>query len=127
MRSVRLALLGLAISLAAVTQLASANALELAQAQNPVPVEGEVTRVNKDTQKLTIRHGPLPHLDMPAMTMVYAVKDPALLDKVKAGSKITFTADKIDGTFTVLSTKSAERAGNTRIRRAWGGPCGAGS
>jgi Cu(I)/Ag(I) efflux system protein CusF len=77
----------------------------LAQAQ-PQPVEGEVTRINNDTQKMSIRHGPLPHLDMPAMNMVYAVKDPALLDKVKVGSKITFVADKIDGTFTVLSIEA---------------------
>jgi Cu(I)/Ag(I) efflux system protein CusF len=71
------------------------------------PVEGEVTRINKDTQKMSIRHGPLPHLDMPAMNMVYAVKDPTLLDKVKVGSKITVVADKVDGTFTVLSIESA--------------------
>jgi Cu(I)/Ag(I) efflux system periplasmic protein CusF len=81
----------------------TAPALAQAQAQ---PVEGEITRINKEGQKLSIRHGPLPHLDMPAMYMVYAVKDPALLDKVKVGSKITFVADKIDGTFTVLSIES---------------------
>jgi Cu(I)/Ag(I) efflux system protein CusF len=81
-------------------------AIPAVQAQTPQPVEGEVTRINKDTQKMSIRHGPLPHLDMPAMNMVYAVRDPALLDKVKVGSKITFVADKIDGTFTVLSIDS---------------------
>ena len=78
----------------------------VAQSQAPQPVEGEVTRINKDTQKMSIRHGPLPHLDMPAMNMVYAVKDPALLDRVMVGSKITFVADKVDGTFTVLSIES---------------------
>lgn len=78
----------------------------VAQPPAPQPVEGEVTRINKDARKMSIRHGPLPHLDMPAMNMVYAVKDPALLDRVKVGSKITFVADKIDGTFTVLSIES---------------------
>jgi Cu(I)/Ag(I) efflux system periplasmic protein CusF len=81
-------------------------ATELAQARQPQAIDGEVTRVNKDTQKITIRHGPMPHIDMPAMTMVYALKDPAMLDQVKVGSKIRFIGDKIDGQFTVLSIDS---------------------
>jgi Cu(I)/Ag(I) efflux system periplasmic protein CusF len=72
------------------------------------PADGEVRRVDKDAQKLTIRHGPLPQLDMPQpMTMVYRVKDPALLDKVKAGDKIRFEAEKIGGAFTVTSIEPA--------------------
>jgi Cu(I)/Ag(I) efflux system periplasmic protein CusF len=63
---------------------------------------GEVRKVDKEGQKLTIRHGPLPEFDMPTpMTMVYRVKDPAMLDQVKAGDKIRFAAEKIDGQFTV--------------------------
>ena len=73
------------------------------------PADGEVRRVDKDAQKLTIRHGPLPQLDMPqGMTMVYRVKDPALLDKVKAGDKVTFEAAKIDGVFTVTRIEAAK-------------------
>jgi Cu(I)/Ag(I) efflux system periplasmic protein CusF len=83
-----------------------AMAIEVAQAQQPQAIDGEVTRINKDTQKMTIRHGPMPHLDMPAMTMVYAVKDPAMLDRVKVRSKIRFVGDKVDGQFTVLSIES---------------------
>jgi Cu(I)/Ag(I) efflux system periplasmic protein CusF len=93
--------LGLAV-LAPLPWTASA----FAQTQQSQAIDGEVTRVNKDTQKMTIRHGPLPHLDMPAMTMVYVVKDPAMLDQVKAGSKIRFVGDKVDGQFTVLSIES---------------------
>ena len=40
---------------------------------------------------------------MPAMTMVFQVKDPALLDKVKAGDKVKFEAQKLGGAFTVTS------------------------
>lgn len=96
----RLRPLLLAVTLAVSTPLAAAVALAQTASQ---PVEGEVTRINKDTGKISIRHGPLPQFDMPAMNMVYAVKDPAFLDKVKVGAKVVFTADKIDGTFTVLS------------------------
>lgn len=64
--------------------------------------DGEVRKVDKDAKKLTIRHGPLPDLDMPtAMTMVYQVKDPALLDQVKAGDKIRFNAEKVGGQYVV--------------------------
>ena len=64
--------------------------------------EGEVRKVDKDAKKLTIRHGPIANLEMPAMTMVFQVKDPALLEQVKAGDKITFAAEKIGGQFTVV-------------------------
>jgi len=66
------------------------------------PADGEVRKVDKDAQKITIRHGPLPSLDMPQpMTMVYRVQDPAMLDRVKAGDKVKFEAENIGGAFTV--------------------------
>jgi Cu(I)/Ag(I) efflux system periplasmic protein CusF len=71
--------------------------------------DGEVRRVDKEAQKLTIRHGPLPALDMPQpMTMVYRVKDPAMLDKVKAGDKVKFHAEKIGGAFTVTRIEASQ-------------------
>ena len=63
--------------------------------------EGEVRKVDKDAQEITVRHGPLANLDMPAMTMVFRVKDPAMLDKVKAGDKVKFRAEKVGGAFTI--------------------------
>jgi Cu/Ag efflux protein CusF len=71
--------------------------------------EGEVRRVDKDAQKITVRHGPLPDLDMPKpMTMVYRVKDPAMLEKVKSGDKIRFHAEKINGAFTLTAIEPAQ-------------------
>ena len=64
--------------------------------------EGEVRKVDKDAKKITIKHGPIRNLDMPAMTMVFQVADPALLEQVKAGDKIRFLADRAGGAFTVL-------------------------
>lgn len=54
-------------------------------------VDGEIMRVVKDTKRITIKHGEIPAMDMKAMTMVYQVKDPALLDQVKVGDKVHFT------------------------------------
>jgi Cu(I)/Ag(I) efflux system periplasmic protein CusF len=63
--------------------------------------EGEVRKVDKDAKKLTIRHGPIASLDMPPMTMVFQVKDAAVLETVKAGDKIRFSADKDGSAFVV--------------------------
>jgi Cu/Ag efflux protein CusF len=82
-------------------------ALQTAQAPSAL-ADGEVRKVNKDTQKLTIKHGPIPSLDMPSMTMVYRVKDPAMLDQVKPGDKIKFSADKIGGAYTVTTLEQAK-------------------
>ena len=70
--------------------------------------DGEVRKVDKDAKKITIRHGPLKNLDMPAMTMVFQVKDPALLDQVKAGDKIRFLAEKTGGAYTVTTMQPAK-------------------
>jgi Cu/Ag efflux protein CusF len=70
--------------------------------------EGEVRKVDKDAKKITIKHGPLTKLDMPAMTMVFQVRDPAMLDEVKAGDKIKFDAEKVGGAFTVTKIEPAK-------------------
>jgi Cu/Ag efflux protein CusF len=70
--------------------------------------DGEVRKVDKDAKKITIKHGPLVNLDMPPMTMVFQVKDPGLLDKVKAGDKVKFQAEKIGGAFTITRIEPAK-------------------
>lgn len=78
--------------------------------------DGEVRKVDKDAQKLTLRHGPIDNLGMPGMTMVFQVQDPAVLDRVKAGDKVRFAADKIGGTFTVTRIEALNKS--TRDRGA---------
>lgn len=56
--------------------------------------EGEVRKVDKANGKITLKHGEIRNLDMPPMTMVFGVKDKALLDRVKKGDKVKFAADK---------------------------------
>ena len=72
--------------------------------------DGEVRRVDRDARKLTIRHGPIPSLEMDQpMTMVFAVSDPAMLERVKPGDKIRFQAEKIGGAYTVTKIEPAPR------------------
>jgi Cu/Ag efflux protein CusF len=68
-------------------------------------VKGEVIKVDAKQQKLTIKHEPLTNLDMPAMTMVFVVAEQGMLDKVKTGQAIEFTADRVNGRITVTGIK----------------------
>lgn len=61
--------------------------------------EGEVRKIDKVTKKITIRHAELKHLDMPAMTMVFQVENPTLLEKIRQGDKVEFVAEKSGGRF----------------------------
>ena len=78
------------------------------QAQPAALSEGEVRKVDKAAKKITIKHGPLTNLDMPAMTMVFQVKDPKILEQVKAGDKVKFEAQKLGGAFTVTRIEAAK-------------------
>lgn len=64
-------------------------------------VAGEVRKVNRDAQKITIKHGPIENLGMPPMTMVFRAQNAAMLDQVKAGDKVRFRAENINGQFTL--------------------------
>jgi Cu(I)/Ag(I) efflux system protein CusF len=75
----------------------------------PAPMtEGEVRKVDKGAGKVTLKHGPIPNLDMPDMTMVFRVKEPAMLDQVKVGDKVRFAADKVGGQYTVVRIEPAK-------------------
>lgn len=63
--------------------------------------DGEVKKIDLDAGKITIKHGEIKHLEMPPMTMVFRVADPKTLDQVKAGDKVRFVVDKVDGQYTV--------------------------
>jgi len=70
--------------------------------------DGEVRKVDKDQGKLTLKHGPIANLDMPGMTMVFKVADRKLLDAVKTGDKVKFTAENLNGALTVTVIEVAK-------------------
>jgi Cu/Ag efflux protein CusF len=74
---------------------------QLALAQSSM-VSGQVIKVDQAAKKITIRHGPIPKLDMEeGMTMVYAASDPKMLTAVKAGDRINFEAEQVNGQYTI--------------------------
>ncbi|MDP2005948.1 MAG: copper-binding protein [Rubrivivax sp.] len=78
-----------------------------AQAATGDMTDGEVRKVDLEGGKLTLKHADIKSLDMPGMTMVFVVKDKAMLDKLKTGDKVKFKAVNDGGKFTVTEIQPA--------------------
>jgi Cu/Ag efflux protein CusF len=81
---------------------APANAASAAATTAPT-TEGEVRKVDPAAGKLTLRHGRIENLDMPGMTMVFRVPDLGMLDGLKEGDKVRFSAERSGGAITITS------------------------
>ncbi len=76
--------------------------MKMDQATAPMEMtEAEVRKVDLEGKKLTLKHGEIKNLEMPGMTMLFQVKDPAMLTAVKAGDKVKFRAEKVGGALVV--------------------------
>lgn len=78
-----------------------------ASAHDSAMAEGEVRKIDKEAGKITLKHGPITNLDMPGMTMVFHMADPAMLEKFKTGDKVKFSADKAGGGYAVTKIEHA--------------------
>ncbi|MBI5721367.1 MAG: copper-binding protein [Burkholderiales bacterium] len=67
--------------------------------------DGEVRKIDRAQAKLTLKHGEIKSIDMPAMTMAYRVKDARMLDGLAVGDKVRFEAAKVDGQYVVTVLK----------------------
>lgn len=70
--------------------------------------DGEIRRIDRSAGKLTLKHGPIHNLDMPAMTMVFGVADPAMLASLKVGDKVQFVVERVQGQMVVTRIVSAD-------------------
>jgi len=93
--------LGLAMSYLAYADDGTHKNADAKSATGATLTTGEIRKVDKDTGKITIKHGPIHNLAMPAMTMVFKVMNPAMLDQVAAGDKIKFVAERTGGALVV--------------------------
>lgn len=78
-------------------------ALSMALNVHAQTVDGEVKKIDADAGKITLKHGEIKNLDMPAMQMAYRVADPNWLKNLQVGDKVKFSADKVNGQFTVTA------------------------
>ncbi|MCP8940380.1 copper-binding protein [Alsobacter sp. SYSU M60028] len=79
-----------------------------ALAQSMPKVAGTVQKIDESAEKITIKHGPIPNLDMGEMTMVFRAGNKDVLKEVKAGDKVQFTADRVNGQLTVTSIQKTK-------------------
>jgi Cu/Ag efflux protein CusF len=70
--------------------------------------DGEIRKVDRDAKKITIKHGEIKSLDMPAMTMVFRVRNAELLEAVKPGDKVKFDAQEEGGQYVVTRIERAK-------------------
>lgn len=103
-----LAALVIAASAGVSAQTAPSTASAASPAASTTMTEGEVRKIDKAQGKLTLRHGPIRSLEMPAMTMVFKAADPGMLDTLEVGAKVMFAAEKAaDGAITVTKIEAA--------------------
>ena len=79
----------------------------MAMTESPSLTDGQVKKIDKERDKITIQHGAIKHMDMPGMTMVFLAKDKAMLEKVKAGDKVRFMVVYEGGKMTVTDIQPA--------------------
>ena len=91
---------------AVVAALSAAVLASSAIAQAPQSA-GEVMKIDKPAARITLKHGGIRNLEMPAMTMSFRVRDTRLLDGVAVGDHVRFQAEKLDGSFTVTALVKA--------------------
>jgi Cu/Ag efflux protein CusF len=72
-------------------------------------VAGQVIRVDQSSKKITIKHGPVPRLDIEdGMTIVYAAPDSNMLKTVKIGDKVNFEAERVGGQYVLTKIEKAK-------------------
>lgn len=84
-------------------QMMQGGGASAASASQAHQTEGLVRKIDAANGKITLRHGAMPGMNMGAMTMVYRVQNKALLDGIKEGDTVQFSAEKIDGAYTVTA------------------------
>jgi Cu/Ag efflux protein CusF len=99
-----------AIALAVASTLTFAEGMSMpgkaaASAPTMPLVQAEVRKVDLQKGMVVLRHGEIPNLAMPAMTMGFDVADQRMLDGLKAGDKVRFQAEMVKGKATVTELK----------------------
>ncbi len=67
--------------------------------------DGEVMKIDKAQNKITLKHGELKGLDMPPMTMIFRMQDAKQLDALAVGDRVRFDAAKVGGAYTVTAIR----------------------
>lgn len=105
--------LGVSLAAASVVSFAQASASTSSSGTQAPAVagamtDGEVRKIDKESKKITLKHGEIKNLDMPGMTMVFQVKDPEMLDAIKQGDKVQFKVERSGGALVITEMQVAK-------------------
>ena len=100
-------------SLFAASHAGAPTAKDVAKTEVAIPASadmanGEIRKVDKENKKITLKHGAIKNLDMPGMTMVFGIKNGAMLDNLKAGDKVKFKAEQVGTAIVVTDIQPAK-------------------
>ena len=104
------AVLGLALVLPVQAQTAAphAHGTPAAKTTSSETYDGQVRRINKDTNRVTLAHGPLKAFSMPPMTMAFPVKDARQLAPLKEGDKVKFWLEQSGDNLVITRIEAAK-------------------
>lgn len=100
-------ILALALAYLPITTHAAEDTASSRQVELPW-VQAEVKKVDVAGGRITLRHGDIPNLDMPGMTMAFRVADPKMLDTVKPGDAVRVAIEKLKGQLVIVRMEAAK-------------------
>lgn len=100
-------LLGSTLAFPAFAAQPAAPAAASAEVAAPLS-QGEVRKIDLAGQRITLRHGPIDSVGMPPMTMIFGVRDAALLESISVGDKVRFQVEQQGSQFVVTELQAAE-------------------
>ena len=71
--------------------------------------DGEVLEIDKKEKRVLLKHGPIQHIGMDAMTMEFSVPDGKLLASLKLGDKVRFDAAYRNGDYEITRMEVVKR------------------
>ena len=86
---------------------AAAAVVSAAAFGQPAAGDGQVSKIDKAGERITIKHGGLKAFDMPPMAQAFRVADAKMLDSVAVGERVRFTAEKAAGGYTLTALNRA--------------------
>ena len=100
-------ILALALAYLPITTHAAEDTASSRQVELPW-VQAEVKKVDVAGGRITLRHGDIPNLDMPGMTMAFRVADPKMLDTVKPGDAVRVAIEQLKGQLVIVRMEAAK-------------------
>ena len=99
-----MSLTGTVLRAALIAGVAAASVYSMTAVAQTATASGEVRRIDAEAGKITIKHGAIADLQLPAMTLVYRI-DPSLLAGIKPGDTVSFTAQRQDNGYVIIQRK----------------------